>query len=311
LSLTLNLVVTMCTESIGFVHSVALKSALARESRLDSNTNLRLLTAARGSSWVNPNGTIFNMIMATLLIISYVSSSLVFIPFQAEVVDVSLQQWWNTSIFAAPVLVLGIALLLQAIIAIAGICQTKMLTWSSSPLDTTAALLHVGQLTHRPGLCMHSVVDSTSYLGPLRPSELQPSAWQSHPSIKKIIIVLWCLVVVVTTTVLSAGNRGLNSLSILPNSRTRLIGYDTYVNPDLGYPAASWIVMFIVFIVIQGSLTVGLHCSEVIANVVRDEVLWRKAATRSGTKPSNNPLLTVMGSWPNIGLLIAKPILRK
>jgi hypothetical protein len=40
LSLTLNLVVTLCTESIGFVHSVALKSALARKYRLHCNTNL-------------------------------------------------------------------------------------------------------------------------------------------------------------------------------------------------------------------------------------------------------------------------------
>jgi hypothetical protein len=128
LSLSLNLFVTACTESTGFVHSVALKSALARESRLDCNTNLRLLTAARGGRWSNPNGTLFNIIMAILLIVSYVSSSLVFIPFQATTVDDSSHEWWNTCIFAPPVLVLGVAILLQAVIAIAGIYHTRILT---------------------------------------------------------------------------------------------------------------------------------------------------------------------------------------
>ncbi|KAG2351593.1 hypothetical protein BDR07DRAFT_1616840 [Suillus spraguei] len=37
-----------------FVHGIALRSALASESRLHFNTNLRLLSAARG--WYNPNG---------------------------------------------------------------------------------------------------------------------------------------------------------------------------------------------------------------------------------------------------------------
>ncbi|KAG1858951.1 hypothetical protein DFJ58DRAFT_726415 [Suillus subalutaceus] len=54
LALVLNLIVTLCTESIGLVHGISLRSALASESRLRFNTNLRLLTVARG--WYNPNG---------------------------------------------------------------------------------------------------------------------------------------------------------------------------------------------------------------------------------------------------------------
>jgi hypothetical protein len=194
LSLSMNLAVTACTESIGFVHSIALKSALAAESRLHSNTNLRLLTAARGNPWTNPNGTLFNAIMAVLLIVSYVSSTLVFIPFQSEVVEDSLQEWWFTCIFAPPVLILGIVIMLQAIIAMAGLYHTRVLTWSSSPLDTAAALLHDGKLTRIPGRCMHNVVDSTLYLGPRPPFGTPAIGLGSPPSIKKIIIILWCLV---------------------------------------------------------------------------------------------------------------------
>ncbi|KAG1815773.1 uncharacterized protein BJ212DRAFT_1358606 [Suillus subaureus] len=42
LALTLNLIVMLCTESIGFVHSISLRSALASESRFCFNTNLGL-----------------------------------------------------------------------------------------------------------------------------------------------------------------------------------------------------------------------------------------------------------------------------
>ena len=318
LSLTLNLVVTVCTESIGFVHSVALKSALACEYRLDRNTNLRLLTAARGDRFTNPNGTICNIIMAILLIMSYVFSSLVFIPVQSDAV--SPQKWWNTCIFAPPVLMLGIVLLLQAMIAVAGISQTRILTWSSSPLDTTAALLHDGRVFRRSGRCMHNVLHSTTYPGPRRPSNFQPSAWQSHPSIKKIVIILWCLVfacglwsVIITAVwyrLFAAIEHNPPSFSIFPNEATRAVGYENDVDPDHGCPPLAWLVVFIIFIVAQGALTLGLHCSEVIANVVRDETMWR-VASMAGIKPSKNPLMVVLGSWPNIGLLVAKPVLRK
>lgn len=322
LSLALNLIVTICTESIGFVHSVALKSALAGESRLHCNTNLRLLTAAHGNGWRNPNGSLFNAIMTILLITSYVASSLIFIPFHAEVTDDASQQWWNTCIPAVPVLVLGIALLLQAVIALAGLRQTKILTWSSSPLDTTAALLHEGLFTRNEGRCMHNVTDLNSYVGPRPPSELQPSAWESHSSIKKIIILLWSLVlmcviwggmVIVAWTqwVTSALGPGLDSWSLFPNSHTNLVEYETYVDPDYGYPEAVWFIVFMVFIAVQGGMTLGLHCSEIIVNVTRDEVIWRNATSSTGTHSSQNPLITMLGSWPNVGLLVAKPVLRE
>jgi hypothetical protein len=322
LSLALTLVVTICTESIGFVHSMTLKSALIHESRLHCNTNLRLFTAARGTHWTNPNGTLLNAVMAILLIVSYVSSSLVFIPFHARAVHHSLEAWWNTCIFAPPVLTLGTALLLQGIIAMAGLSRARVLTWSSSPINTTAALLHDGQLARISGRCMHHVLHSTSYPGPRPPLERQPSAWQAHPSIKKIVITLWCLVLACLIwggMVIIAWAKwfrtplgpGIGSWSIFPNVRTNLIGYEFYVDPDRGCPVAVWIGIFIVFIILQGGVTMGLHCSEVIANVARDELIWRRATSNGGIKPSKNPLMTALESWPNVGLLIAKPVLRK
>jgi hypothetical protein len=75
LALVLNIIIMLCTESIGLIHSISLCSALASESQLCFNTNLCLLTAACG--WYNPNGTLFNGISAILLIVSYSSASLI------------------------------------------------------------------------------------------------------------------------------------------------------------------------------------------------------------------------------------------
>ncbi|KAJ8589229.1 hypothetical protein M405DRAFT_818360 [Rhizopogon salebrosus TDB-379] len=59
---------------------IALRCALASESRLRFNANLRLLTASR--EWRNPNGILLNGVMAVFRILSYASASLVTISSQ-------------------------------------------------------------------------------------------------------------------------------------------------------------------------------------------------------------------------------------
>ncbi|KAG2043739.1 hypothetical protein BDR03DRAFT_1004986 [Suillus americanus] len=121
LTITLNLIVTLCTESTGFVQGISLRSALASESRLLFNTNLRLLTAARG--WYNPNGALLNGISVFLLIISYSSASLV------VCFDFS-SSYWNLQLAIAgiPLLILGVALLLQVMVALSAMRAVKILT---------------------------------------------------------------------------------------------------------------------------------------------------------------------------------------
>ncbi|KZP12836.1 hypothetical protein FIBSPDRAFT_961024 [Athelia psychrophila] len=67
----IDIVVTICTKAIGFVHIVSLRSMLAYEGRLNFTTNPRL---ARGNFG---NGTIMNAIMAMLLILSYAAPSII------------------------------------------------------------------------------------------------------------------------------------------------------------------------------------------------------------------------------------------
>ncbi|KAG1773771.1 hypothetical protein EDD22DRAFT_965064 [Suillus occidentalis] len=298
LTLAFDLIVTLCTESIGFVHNISLRSALASESWLRFNTNLRLLTAARG--WYNPNGALLNSISAVLLILSYSSASLVvclnyqtslnFIEDEGGIVLVGL-----------PLLVLGVTLL-QVMIALSGMRAVKILTWSSSPFDLTSALVHHTQLTPAPFRCMCCVSALEVYGDPARPSETQSSAWHAHPSIRKVVISLWCIVAACAgwaALVMYIWNKLLN-----PNWSSNCIGYDM---PGVNFEV--WILVFVTMAVVQGPLTFGLHCSKFIVNVIRDERQWRCAAGRKGLTKATNPLKPIFTHPVCLVLFVAKPFL--
>ncbi|KAG1753155.1 hypothetical protein EDB19DRAFT_812927 [Suillus lakei] len=295
LSLILNLIVTICTESTGFVHSISLRSALASESRLRFNTNLRLLTAARG--WRSPNGALLNGIMA-VLIISYTSSSLV--AFVNTTWDDSGFVLIDVAIAGLPVLLLGIALLL------------------SSPFDLTVALVHHAQLTPVTFRCMRGVSHLDVDGGPAKPSETQPSAWHAHSSIRKVVIFLWGIVVACAGWAALAmciwhkyPNVGFWSLplttqtwSFLSNDQSNVIGY---IMPDNGI--RWWILVFVTVAVVQGPLTLALHCSELIANNIRDDRQWRCATGRKGLRMTTNPLKPIFTHPICLVLFIVKPFL--
>ncbi|KAG1865899.1 hypothetical protein DFJ58DRAFT_724288 [Suillus subalutaceus] len=312
LKVILPVIVTLCTESIGFVHGVSLRSALASESRLRFNTNLRLLTAARG--WYNPNGALLNGISAVLLIISYSSASLVIC------FDFTVENWGlQPAIAGVPLLILGVALLLQVMIALSAMRAIKMLTWSSSPFDLTAALVHHTQLTPNTLRCMRCVSDLDTYGGPTKPREVQPSAWHAHPSIRKVVISLWVIVAACAgwaalimyiwdkwpishPTASSALTP--QTWSFSPTSQSNFIVYDAP-----GVNVGTWAILFVSMAVFQGPLTLGLHCSELIANVIRDERQWRCATGRKGLRTATNPVKTIVTHPTSLVLFLAKPFL--
>ncbi|KAG1820090.1 hypothetical protein EV424DRAFT_1402809 [Suillus variegatus] len=288
LTLILDLIVMLCTESTGFVHGISLRSALASESRLRFNTNLRLLTAARG--WHNPNGALLNCISAVLLIISYSSASVI-ICLNQNNLETSPRE--GISIAGIPLLILGVALLLQVIIALSGMRAIKILTWSSSPFDLTAALVHHTQLTPAAFRCMRRVSDIDTYEGPAKPPETQPSAWHAHPSIRKIVVFLWVIVAACAgwaALVMYIWDRLFANVSYSNTPLTLqtwsfLQTYDSnYITYGLpGGRLAVWILLFVNIVGVQGPLTLGLHCSELIVN-------WRCATSKQGLIVATNPL---------------------
>ncbi|KIM77824.1 hypothetical protein PILCRDRAFT_11719 [Piloderma croceum F 1598] len=309
-SLGLNLLVTTCTESIGFIHSKLLQAALISEHNIQFNTNLRLIPRPRsGRSWTHPNGTFSNVIMGILLILSYVSSSLVFAQNQPgdPIIRIKLQ--------SPALIVLGVALLLQALIAYLGMRRESIFTWSSSPFHTTAALLYHNQLIHKSGKCMHNVLHSDSFIDPCTPSILQPSVWQVSSSVRRIVIGLWCLwpaCAVWSGIVIGIGKRtgqlvvgsiigstlGMGSWSPLPNTNTSLL-----------VVASSFQTSIVVMAALQGPLTMALHCCELLVNLLRDEAAWRKAVEKLGAPWSKNPLLSALMNKQSVGLFVVKSVL--
>ncbi|KAG1755265.1 uncharacterized protein EDB91DRAFT_1277846 [Suillus paluster] len=302
LTLALNLIVTLCTESIGFMHSISLRSALASESRLIFSTNLRLITAARG--WCNPNGAVLNGLMAVLLTISYSSASLTIFP---------LHEAGAIMISGFPLLVLGIGLFLQVAITLAGMLSVKILTWSSSPFDVTAAMLHHTQLTPASFRCMRGVSDLGVAEGPTKPSEAQPSAWNAHTSIRKIVLSLWGLVVACAGWAVFVKYKH-NYIPKNPSwsffDKGNSYAFTQNIMPvDQIMSAQLWILSFVDIAVVQGPLTLGLHCSDLIANVIQNERQWRCATTKKGLRTSTNPLKALFTNPLGLGLFVVKPVL--
>jgi hypothetical protein len=321
LALVLNFIVTVCTESAGSAHGISLRSALTSESRLRFNVNLRLLTAARG--WRNPNGILLNGAMAILLILSYTLSSLAISSTDVAVTkDSGSITMSGFCIVGLPLFLLGVALLLQVVIALLGIWSVKILTWSSSPFDVAATLVHHMQLTPVPLRCMRGISDVDVHGGPTKPFEVQPSAWHAHRSIRKVIMSLWGLVVgcavwaaLVILTWNSAyrnsapSTRPWESWSFFPISTSMLIGWSFPLSG--GVTVQWWTLSIAIVALIQGPLTLGLHCSELIASVIRDERYWRRATRRKGLRMRTTRLDSVFTHPLSLTLFVAKPILRE
>lgn len=207
-------------------------------------------------------------------------------------------------------------------ISLSGMRAVKILTWSSSPFDLTAALVHHTQLTPVTFRCMRCVSALEVYGDPARPSETQPSAWHAHPSIRKVVISLWGIVAACAgwaalvmyiwnkydgTDYMSSDALTTQTWSFIPNSLNGSSNYIQYVMPDIGIQW--WILVFVNVAVVQGPLTLGLHCSELIANVIRDERQWRCATGRKGLKTATNPVKPIFTHTTCLILFVAKPFL--
>ena len=294
LTLATTLIITLCTEATGFVHSISLRSALASESRLRFNTNLRLLTAA--GSWKHPNGSLLNGIMAVLLILSYVPVTLI-----VTVAAFPNMGNYCISILGLPLVVLGIVLLLQVAITLSGIYTVRVLTWSCSPFDLTAALVHHTQLTPVSLRCMRCVSDLDVSWGPARPSETQPSAWHAHPSIRKVIKFLWGLVIAC----------GVWAALVEYISTRNWTGPTSWSLRGFGYQVlGSWLPCIITAL-IQGPFTLALHCAELVVDIIRDERRWRCATTRKGLKTEMSLLKSFFTNPLGLVLFIAKAVIRE
>ena len=137
--------VTICTESTGFVHDVSLRWDLFREGRLHWTTNLRLLSTSRVTPATRAPS---NVLYFFTLALAYTASSQIFVPtvFSAmylAAIDGSQSLEFGTSASGAALMVLGICLVIQAAIVtwIYLASRRHIKTWSSNTLTILLACM--------------------------------------------------------------------------------------------------------------------------------------------------------------------------
>ncbi|KAG1847516.1 hypothetical protein DFJ58DRAFT_797603 [Suillus subalutaceus] len=70
-----------------------------------------------------------------------------------------------------------------------------------------------------------------------------------------------------------------------------------------------WILAFFNMAIVQGPLTIGFHCLELITNVIRNERQWRCATGGEGLRMTTNPLKLFFTDPRCLVLFFAKPLL--
>ncbi|KAG8874631.1 hypothetical protein FRB97_005772 [Tulasnella sp. 331] len=288
LELSLSVLATICTEATGYVHGTTLKWCLAKEGRLTFNANLRLLSCTKGI--LSVNGPIFNAVFAITVIFSYAASSSIILN-SNHYSYIPLQNFTVAS-FLPPV-IFGTVLVLQATFGFIAVRSAPVPTWSSSPLDMASALVHHHYIRHRPKRCMLPTLKSGDTRDdPISPSLHQPSSWESHKAVRRVVWLVWGLV----------GGGIIFGGILFPWGGVVISWYG--VTPPGGLLWAS-----LLSATIQSFVTIGLHCCELVTTLARDEMVWRAASSEKGARPSRNPLMTLMGSWESCGLLVLKPVI--
>ncbi|KAH7067691.1 hypothetical protein BKA63DRAFT_522641 [Paraphoma chrysanthemicola] len=312
ISLCINMVVAACTDVLGYVHATSLRWTLVQEGRLEYNSNLRLFTSSK-NTWAN--GKIVNTLSGLFLALSYAASSQLLILYD----DIEVDEYRTLYVNGIAFIMLGVGLLGLSAVAILSLSTQKaaILTWSPNPLDTALACLHNEVLHRRPGRGMMSVNMATLSAQPIQASALQRPARDSYKQIKNMARVVW--VALAISCVLTGVVCGL-SVYLNPASPKHWVffGMDhyTYLNFFIAGPntltedqqSLICLVLFFLFgLALQASISVPLHCMELIVNVTRDETAWRHAATRKGTSLHTSGLMGALQSWQWWILFVMKP----
>jgi hypothetical protein len=302
-----NVVITICNESLGFIHSSSLRWALQSEGRLVFNSNVRLLSSARKHG---PNKWYSNILVMCGIIAAYASSALTFLEF-SDGDDYAFQV--NGPAFVT----LGCGMAAQASIATwAMFGRSALPTWSSNFMDTAAACLSASRgLKHRLGRCMQGVHLALSPAEPSYPQRRQPSAYQAHKEIRQVLWLLWTFPLLGCIWAIALIFASGRAQQFVPCSwafdRESCTPSATLTWADVldegNLPSAVFAWVFFLICAIQATITLTLHCAELHVNCSRDEATWRKASSAKGLKRTSNALLSLLSSWQGVSLFCFKP----
>ena len=315
---------TICTEGLGYIHSISLRWALARDGRLEFNSNLRLFSTTKFSA---SNGILANLLSAIFLIMCYAGAS---------------QMLWEYDIPGASYVVadsvsmlgLGVGLLGLSIITILGLRWGEksgaILTWNPDPLSTALACLHHSLLYRRSGRSFASAAQALKNTGPSRPSHQQPSALMTVLYLRHVIRALFAALFLVgisacaiMAALLAQRYEDITTNRWGPWHWTFIStdqsdhGFSNMLNVDLSthlWNHARSLCVFLFGCIFQAFSTLALHAAELVVNLRRDEAAWRKAYSSAnfshskGCKPPGNAIQGAMYNKGSLLLFCLKPL---
>jgi hypothetical protein len=335
--LLINVFVTLALDCMNMLHSVTLRWALWREGRLDFNSNLRLFSTAKHHA---PNSWPANLVSALSLVFAYGCASLV--TYDVYIMGstdangnmISSQvdgERYGLDFNGWAIVGLGFFLLLQATISLWCLFWRPNLveTWSSNPLTNTKVCVVTGLLrgckdqdsmaAEIPGeetiMSLNRSRSSSRLL--TRPRPFQRSPRDLIPAVGRIMTLLWVLfgIVAIWTITLAAwavhtGTANTNYVVQNSGRSDSAMFWQYYGQVTIDYSTTArrdWLGI-IIQTAVQSCFTLGLHCVELLVSLHWDEKIWRKAASKNGSRLSDDSVLSRLKSWPIFTLFAFKAI---
>ncbi|KAJ5261806.1 hypothetical protein N7505_008673 [Penicillium chrysogenum] len=342
LPLLVNTIVTLLVEGMGLIHSTTLRWTLC--DRLAFNSNLRIFTASDKHACL---GKVSNFLHAVFLIMTYAGASLMIAtsPTESFCNNVSgvgqdkEQGCGDMVVLSTPSLsCLGVGFLGQAALTTWQFFDISVPTWSTNPLDTAWASISTGSRTRVAGRCMMSVHDAEIPTAPRQTQPQQQSIWKSHSEARWVMsynwLVTWILLLIfiIVQVVLVERDKYFKGSDERCNGCNVYLGTNWNLLRDSGsapmsaaiiveYSPRIYAGLWIVFAILQGILTLALHCADLIIAVSRDEDTWRKCyaqTIRGDLRPNAqtirrnlrpNALIRAATSWLAVMVFLLKVVL--
>ena len=338
--LLLQAALTFISACLGPIHSTTLRWALLREGRSSHNTNLRLFTASKSggpNGWPANLASSFGQVLACAGTVVMSFSVEVVARFELKPKDGKMVSSYDYTADLGPyrfgidfngwgMLGLGTGLLIQSFICtwcmVRDTSERGVGTWNSNPLATARACQRMDMFRYSHAKPRTPESDS-SQLPFAEPRARQPSMQSLVPATRTIANWIWGVVAIygiLALVVLLLGVKDQNSASIdavhekikeVPGFPEvwRYFGQIRYKYARVWKGHTEWRGLLIECLAISPFLF-GLHLTELLGGLARDEAIWRAAATgKRGASPESSLLLESVKSWPNVVVFVAKTLI--
>ncbi|KAK5660560.1 hypothetical protein OQA88_13111 [Cercophora sp. LCS_1] len=292
LPLIIQLIIAVIFGCMSSIHATTLRWALWQEGSLFHNSNLRLFMSSKRNG---PNKWPANVVACTGLILAYASTSIMTFPVSVVgILDMTREDpvvydlasvgpnRYGLDFNGWGLLGLGIGLLLQATISTWALLSSPSVgTWSPHPLATARACHHLAQTTN------HDRSPTPTF-----PAFTQPSALALIPTVRRLANTLWAISLLIITLLLTISiistRLGTNTLSSITSNFGPPTPWSTFqfyglvsitYNRDPFSPSRNEYIGLLIQCLVLTIPLLGLHVAELLAQLVRDEKIWRRAST--------------------------------